>query len=124
MTLRRKDGFAFAFDPNACRSCPGHCCSGDSGYVWISPTEANALAEFLGLNALDFYREYTYRKDGKVSLKECVDGDVFRCVFFDAMAKMCRVYEARPVQCRTYPFWEWNKSRVSDLIDECPGIQV
>ena len=27
------------------------------------------------------------------------------CVFLDQETNYCRIYEARPVQCRTYPFW-------------------
>ena len=27
------------------------------------------------------------------------------CIFLGDDGKMCTIYEARPVQCRTYPFW-------------------
>jgi len=35
-----------------------------------------------------------------LSLKEKLNKD---CIFWDSL---CTVYEARPLQCRTFPFWE------------------
>jgi Fe-S-cluster containining protein len=28
-----------------------------------------------------------------------------QCIFLDADGKKCTIYEARPTQCRTYPYW-------------------
>ena len=49
------------------------------------------------------------------------DGD--NCIFYGE--KGCTIYEARPTQCRTFPFWKANlKSRYRwKLIEEeCEGI--
>lgn len=58
--------------------------------------------------------------DGRRFLvRERQDG---RCVFYD---RGCRVYAARPVQCRTYPFWLRNLRSEAAWRREaarCPGI--
>jgi Fe-S-cluster containining protein len=55
------------------------------------------------------------------SLVEFPDGD---CVFFDAQKRKCSVYEARPLQCRTWPFWESNiktEKAWQRTCSVCPG---
>ena len=37
----------------------------------------------------------------------------------------CSAYQARPVQCSTYPFWSWmikNKAMWEDCAKDCPGM--
>ena len=37
----------------------------------------------------------------------------------------CSAYEARPIQCSTYPFWSWmigDKETWDDCAKECPGM--
>jgi len=49
------------------------------------------------------------------------DGD--NCIFYGE--KGCTIYEARPTQCRTFPFWQANlKShyRWKIIEEECEGI--
>lgn len=39
--------------------------------------------------------------------------------------KQCSVYEARPTQCRTWPFWPENmdaKTWDEDVVSYCPGV--
>jgi uncharacterized protein len=38
-------------------------------------------------------------------LIEFANGD---CVFFDNQRRGCKIYSARPRQCRTWPFWDSN----------------
>jgi Fe-S-cluster containining protein len=54
-------------------------------------------------------------------LVEFLDGD---CVFFDNQTRKCRVYEHRPRQCRTWPFWNSNLNTPDDwrhTCKVCPG---
>jgi uncharacterized protein len=105
----------------SCARC-GACCTGEPGFVWVSHDEIAALVHALGLPLEEFARRYLRLVRGRVSLKEKPNGD---CVFFGRPEKRCRVYAARPVQCRTYPFWpeilrsprEWEAAG-----DYCPGI--
>ncbi len=55
------------------------------------------------------------------SLIEYGNGD---CVFFDANSRKCTVYNARPRQCRTWPFWQSNVATPEawqETCDVCPG---
>ncbi len=108
-----REGLSFS-----CTRC-GDCCTGAPGYVWVEPTEIDALAKHLGLSVDNFGERYLRKVGRRYSLIEKPGGD---CVFFD---KGCSVYPARPTQCRTFPFWRSNlKSERAwdELADECPGI--
>ncbi len=108
-----REGLSFS-----CTRC-GDCCTGVPGYVWVEPTEIEALAKHLGLSVDSFGERYLRKVGRRYSLIEKPGGD---CVFFD---KGCSVYPARPTQCRTFPFWRSNlKSERAwdEIADECPGI--
>ncbi len=84
-----------------CTGC-GDCCSGEPGAVWLNDEEIALLARHLELSAVRFEQQYVRRLGARRSLHERASGD---CVFFDPEQRICIVYPARPVQCRTYPFW-------------------
>ncbi|WP_349636715.1 MULTISPECIES: YkgJ family cysteine cluster protein [Sulfurimonadaceae] len=118
----KEDGYPYAFDPSACAGCGGRCCTGESGNIFVSPDEIQALAAALEMEEPDFRRTYLEKRGYKFSLKERIVGMSHDCVFFDRETNGCRVYTARPAQCRTFPFWEYYKTRVDELKRECPGI--
>ncbi|REJ69047.1 MAG: YkgJ family cysteine cluster protein [Planctomycetota bacterium] len=103
-----------------CTGC-GDCCTGAPGYVWVNKAEIEALAERLEM-PVDQFREQYARKIGiRYSLVEYANGD---CVFFDSRTRRCTVYEDRPRQCRTWPFWDSNiRSPESwrQTCEVCPG---
>jgi Fe-S-cluster containining protein len=109
-----RDGLSFT-----CTRC-GACCTGAPGYVWVTPEEIARLAGSRG-EAIDaFSTRYVRRVGSRYSLIEKPGGD---CVFWDSKAG-CTVYEARPVQCRTWPFWEENVETPEDwrrTTEACPG---
>ena len=92
------DGLKFT-----CTRC-GHCCTGEPGYVWVDDDELAALARFRGEKLHEFTAVYTYKARSGRTLREKGNGD---CVFWEA-GRGCTVYPVRPVQCRTWPFWESN----------------
>ena len=94
-----QDGLRFT-----CTGC-GDCCSGAPGYVWVSDEDIERLATHLGLDVLTFERRFVRRVGIRHSLIEYSNGD---CVFFDPEKRNCSVYSARPLQCRTWPFWDSN----------------
>ena len=103
-----------------CTGC-GDCCTGEPGAVWVNDDEIAALAKLLGIEVDDFERRYVRRLGARRSLFERFDGD---CVFFDPEHRRCQVYPARPIQCRTWPFWPENlESREAWAETEgvCPG---
>ncbi|GIW92342.1 MAG: zinc/iron-chelating domain-containing protein [Pirellulaceae bacterium] len=87
-----------------CTQC-GNCCTGAPGYVWVNDREIEALAALLEMSVEEFERLYVRRVGIRKSLREFPNGD---CVFFDSQTRRCTVYEQRPRQCRTWPFWDSN----------------
>jgi len=103
----------------ACEQC-GACCTGEPGYVWLTAEELRRLADHLGLTVNQFRKRYARKVFGRTSLKEHTNGD---CVFFDRQTG-CRVYDLRPMQCRTWPFWTENLSSPTAwqvVCEGCPG---
>jgi Fe-S-cluster containining protein len=104
---RYADGLRFG-----CTGC-GNCCLID-GYVWVDRHEIARLAEHFGLSVDDFGSQYLRRVGRRYSLIEIpYPGDPSKkaCVFWDGR---CTVYEARPRQCRTFPFWAENLAAAGD----------
>jgi Fe-S-cluster containining protein len=108
------DGLRFT-----CQNC-GKCCQGPGGYVWLTEKEAELLAEVKNVSLAKFYATFTRICRGKLAIIDSANGD---CVFLKN--NHCEVYEARPIQCRTFPWWheiigtskDWNSN-----VYQCPGI--
>ena len=104
-----------------CTQC-GKCCTGKPGTVKISEADIHRLAEHGGFSETRFRADYTRQlSDGIMTLREREDG---ACVFYDPN-QGCTVYDLRPRQCRTYPFWHANvkSSRTWEAAARgCPGI--
>ncbi len=123
--LVKKDGFNFAFNPKGCDSCAGNCCIGESGYIWINPTEIEALALHLKLSTEDLKVKYLNKISYKYSIKEVqLSKDNYACCFFDLDKKQCSIYNVRPKQCRTFPFWDYFKENIDEVVKECPAIKT
>mgnify|MGYP006294009427 CR=1 FL=1 len=104
----------------ACTQC-GRCCTGEPGNVWISEEEIVTLAARLGIDEAAFRRRYTVERRKGISLTEKSNND---CVFYQR-DHGCTVYEDRPRQCRTWPFWRCNLGEPEDWRlagEECPGV--
>lgn len=111
-----KDGIKFE-----CTGC-GKCCTGSPGYVWLRDSEIEKIAEHLQISIKEFLRKYTRLVNGKVSLLE--DKKSFDCVFLKDQ-KFCTIYNVRPKQCKTYPFWDEVFSSEDAWMEEstrCEGI--
>lgn len=109
-----RDGLAFT-----CTRC-GACCTGGPGYVWVSAEEIEDLARFRGEKLPAFSKKFVRRVGDRHSLIECPGGD---CIFWNTQ-EGCTVYLARPVQCRTWPFWPENVETPEDwqrTTAVCPG---
>jgi len=100
----------------------GHCCRNQGGYayVYVQEPEIEALAAHLALAPREFRDRYCQEDDGWTILR-MDDPD---CPFL-VEGRACGVYPARPVQCRTWPFWADNLRRAADwrsAAERCPGI--
>ena len=110
-----KEGLKFQ-----CTGC-GKCCTGSPGYVWISPEEIAEAANFLQISPEEFTRRYTRRIGNRLSLKE--NSTTYDCTFLKD--KQCRIYGARPKQCRTFPWWKENletQEEWDEAASRCEGI--
>ena len=116
------------FDRGVCFSCTGcgHCCSGEPGFVFLSDEEVNSISSFLEMKRDDFLTAFTRLIDRgsyyEVSLRERAD---YSCVFLKD--NRCEIYPVRPLQCLTYPFWDYlmkDRALYENEKSECPGIGV
>lgn len=122
--LITKDGYNFVFNPNGCNSCNGNCCIGESGYIWINSKEIEELAKFLNLTNEELKTRFLNKIGYKYSIKEVkLTPNNFACCFFDLEKKQCSIYEVRPMQCRTFPFWEYFKTNEKEVYKECKAIK-
>ncbi len=115
-----EDGLRFS-----CTRC-SLCCRFDSGYVWLSRADLARLADGLRTTVDDVIDRYCRVVDiggfKHLSLREQPNKD---CIFWRDGG--CSVYQTRPLQCRSYPFWAhqladhetWNRTAQS-----CPGVNV
>jgi len=106
-----------------CTRC-SRCCRHTPGYVFLSPSDLERLAAVSALSLDEFRRQYCRDVDlglaRRVSLREKSNLD---CILWENGG--CSVYEARPLQCRSFPFWsacvaseeEWQLQSKS-----CPGM--
>ena len=125
-----------------CTTC-GNCCTGGPGYVWVTEEEVARLAEYLTLTVEETMDRYCRRLYGRISLNEAKSSTgTYDCVFLkevqpprtnrrgDAIVqakRVCGIYHARPLQCRTWPFWPENldaKAAWEGETRKCPGMNT
>ena len=107
----------------SCQSS-GNCCVsiGKHGYVYLSKKDLIKLSSHFNLEINVFKKQYCSKTDGFIHLKE-LNKNNGNCIFLNE--KRCTVYKSRPVQCRTWPFWNENmnaKTWNSNISKNCPGI--
>lgn len=102
----------------------GKCCTsrGEYGHVYFSKEDRIKAAKFFKISEAEFRRRYCHQVEGQWALKDPEDKSP-DCIFLKD--KRCTIYEVRPTQCRTWPWWPevmqpkaWNKSVAS----YCPGV--
>ena len=102
----------------------GKCCTshGEFGYVFFSLEDRKRAARVLGISERQFREKYCCLVDDHWALKE-PENKSPDCLFLKD--KRCSIYEGRPTQCRTWPFWPevmnaktWKKS----VAQFCPGV--
>lgn len=115
-----------------CTQC-GNCCTGPPGAVWFSEREAIAMAERFELTVIEFRHTYARKLDEGWSLNEVHTAQGFDCIFLDRQSMpgkaVCSIYEVRPSQCRTWPFWPENlkSSQQWEAVKRrmpCPGMNT
>jgi len=113
--------FPFTFNPEACSTCRGSCCRW-GGYVWVTEEEMIEIAGVMNLDLEDFAEEYVKAAYGRLSLQERLRDGEYHCALFDPYNNCCLVYQVRPKQCRSFPFWESYRTNYHQLLEFCPGV--
>ncbi len=85
-----------------CQRC-GRCCHtrGDAGFVLLTAADQRRLARHFRMTPAAFRAAYTDTLGEAVHLKE--EAGRTACILLAEGG--CSAYRARPLQCRTWPFW-------------------
>ena len=103
----------------------GKCCvsRGEYGFVYLTLKDRRLMAKHLGLSVGEFKKRFCAQTDGVWHLIQPEGTE--DCLFLKN--KRCEVYEARPTQCRTWPFWPENmnpRAWKRDVVAFCPGASI
>ncbi|MFT7464557.1 MAG: Fe-S-cluster containining protein [Pseudohongiellaceae bacterium] len=106
----------------SCTACGKCCLNHGEGYQYVFSTRAERrrIAKYMGLSLRGFESEFCKPVLGSLSFTSAGDA----CVFLED--GRCSIYELRPNQCRTFPFWPevladqdtWDR----DVASFCPGV--
>lgn len=115
--MKYKNGIKFE-----CQGSSNCCISrGSFGYVYLSKKDIKLLSVHKNIKPSKFINLFCDKTDGFIHLKEINKNG--ECQFLNK--KKCTVYDARPTQCRTWPFWSENmKAKIWDkeISKFCPGV--
>ncbi|HEY7091305.1 MAG TPA: YkgJ family cysteine cluster protein [Tepidisphaeraceae bacterium] len=123
-----------------CTQC-GNCCTGGPGFVWISSVELDRLAKHLKIPRAQVIERYCRKIQGRYSLKEHRSPQgLYDCTFLKEVKvaagngssvvhtkRICTIYPVRPLQCRTWPFWDGvlaSKESWKEAGKRCHGIDA
>uniref|UniRef100_K3WMT9 Methyltransferase domain-containing protein n=1 Tax=Globisporangium ultimum (strain ATCC 200006 / CBS 805.95 / DAOM BR144) TaxID=431595 RepID=K3WMT9_GLOUD len=105
-----------------CTQC-GKCCTGKGGRVRVNDREIDEIARVTAMATADIKAQYLRHSDAEDQwfIQQTVDDT--QCVFLEG--NKCSIYQARPTQCRTFPWWPQNL--ISDYdwhvaARDCEGI--
>lgn len=120
--LIRKDGFNYSFNPLACSLCEAKCCTGESGYIYVNEEEIKNISNFLNMSRGEFIDKFLYKVSYRYSIKERKVANSYECAFYDRTNNGCAIYEYRPSQCVSFPFWDYFLKNPQELKNECIGV--
>lgn len=86
---------------NYCNYCPGYCCYRLEGSVLLIDAEdINRLARHFSITDGEIRKRFMENRHTFKVKEDC------SCIFqsSDRMIKRCTVHEARPKQCRSFPY--------------------
>lgn len=96
-------------------------CCRQKGFVYVTNSDIERAAGFLGVSAEEFEKRYVFRTRNRARLRVPRDST---CHFLTDEG--CSIHPAKPTQCRIFPYWpelvdsrrEWLKV----AREYCPGI--
>lgn len=90
--------------------------------MWVEEDDIEQMSTAKQMTSAAFVERFVYAKNSKLSLREDPNG---ACSLLDG-SNRCSIYECRPQQCRTFPYWPQlaNEGPALDMASAyCPGIQ-
>jgi len=136
----------------ACTSCGKCCTSKNKVKVFLNDSEINQISNYLQISTdhfISYYTDLIYDNKKKDNHSEEVlryitlkskgyDGKQHqqqpqqqnRCIFLSSSSEninKCSIYEVRPTQCRTYPYWPQHMIGRAEWLSEslnCEGMKV
>ncbi len=106
-----------------CQRC-SYCCRHEPGYVFLSENDLNPMIKEMKMTEEAFIKKYCIKVDiGLFSRISLIEKENHDCIFWSD--KGCQVYNSRPLQCRSYPFWSHVVDDKESWVEEgksCPGI--
>jgi uncharacterized protein len=106
-----------------CQRCSS-CCRKSPGVVFLTKEDAEKIINYLKISMNDFINKYCreiFRNDK--SILGLLEKPNFDCIFWENGG--CAVYQARPIQCVTYPYWPVileSENRWNNEMNNCLGI--
>jgi len=99
----------------------GKCCKSGNvdSYVYLTLEDSRKIAKHLGLSTQKFTGRYVAKSENEFHLKQLKG----HCSFLEQ--NQCSIYNVRPIQCRTWPFWPENMKKGAwekDVKKVCSGI--
>lgn len=116
--VHKKDAILKAFK---CQQS-GNCCK-CPGFVYVDEKTVQEMASILKIDVSEFVSNYVKIEKGW----KVVATPTYRSNCFLDERNNCKVYEARPNACRTYPDWPGIWESDAKLLEEtrlCPGLRL
>jgi hypothetical protein len=104
-----------------CQAGCTNCCT-QRGHVYLTEEDVTCISAYLSLDPAAFESRYAYRTKNRVRLT-LPKAD--SCHFLQEGG--CTIHEAKPLQCRVFPFWPDNvagRTAWKNLRRYCPGVGV
>jgi uncharacterized protein len=108
------DGIRFTCEPGCTKCCRVQ------GFVYLTESDLQRAAEYVGIAAADFESKYVIRYRQLLRFRKQLDS---QCHFLTSEG--CSIHPAKPAQCRLYPFWPElveNRRAWTEEANSCPGI--
>ena len=103
-------------------TCQPNCsiCCQVEGEVFLSESDLQKAATFLGLTPALFEQQYCIRTRSQLRLRKPADR---QCPFHKD--NRCSIHPAKPTQCRAFPFWPElleSETAWAEAAQYCPGM--